>query len=349
MTGQRPGPVSRYVDGRLGPDEAFAVECREIGRLAGTGGAFLDGFLVIETPTPLDVVAVYTGAGNNGVLSTLAVERVPPRRAPPWGALGRTEGGTRELASELRRRRGPDADIKIYDGTRVRPGEAPWMVAFVDADRREQVTCGGALVAPEWVLTAGHCGLRPAEDLAIVGQVDLNAAPASSGIDLVCPGPEDSDLALVHLSTPSTMTPLRAEGRAEPATLVGESMRIYGWGLTEQGYRSPHLLHADVEVISESECAQELEGIAAICPGCFCAWDREGIRDACVWDSGGPGVLGAVPLSGAAQAGVISRSAGCGLKPGLYAFVPEQRDWIERTIRVAPGAAASPTCGGGES
>lgn len=347
LAGQRPGPVSRNAEDRLGPDEAFAVECREIAKLAGTGGAFVDGFLVIESPAELDVVALYAGAGKDGSLSTLAVERVSPRRERPARAALRSVESGRALADRIRlQRAGPDVDIKIYDGIRVKPGEAPWMVAFVDADRRGQVTCGGALVAPAWVLTAGHCGLRPAEDLAIVGQVELGSGASPTDIDLVCPGPAETDLALVHLRTPSTMSPLPTEAREAPEKLVGESMRIYGWGLTEQGYRSPHLLRADVEVISESECREELEGVAAICSGCFCAWDREGIRDACAWDSGGPGVMSAASSSAASQAGVISRSAGCGQKPGMYAFVPEQQDWIQKTI---DGSAPTSACERGGS
>jgi hypothetical protein len=350
MAGQRPGPVSPYVEGSLEPDQAFAVECREIARLAAAGGALVEGFLVIQSPAALDVVAVYTGAGRDGTVSTLAVERVPPRRRPRAQAALRPVEGGRALAERLRLERGgPDKDIKIYDGTRVRPGEAPWMVAFVDADRRDQVTCGGALVHPEWVLTAGHCGVRPAEDLAIVGQVELGSAASAAGIDLVCPGPAESDLALVHLGTPSTMRPLAVEARDAPAKLVGEAMRIYGWGLTEDGYRSPHLLHADVEVISESECRQALEGVSTMCPGCFCGWDREGIRDACLWDSGGPGVVGAVPPSAAAQAGVISRSAGCGQRPGMYAFVPGWQEWIEKTVNGSAGTGGTVACAGGAS
>jgi len=95
MAGQRPGPVSPYVQGGLRPDEAFAVECREITRLAGSGGAFVEGFLVIESPAALDVVAVYTGAGRDGILSTLAIERVPARLIRPaaQALLRPAEGG----------------------------------------------------------------------------------------------------------------------------------------------------------------------------------------------------------------------------------------------------------------
>jgi hypothetical protein len=45
------------------------------GRTTGTD----DGFVVIQSAVELDVVALYTAAGSTGV-STMAVERVPPRR-----------------------------------------------------------------------------------------------------------------------------------------------------------------------------------------------------------------------------------------------------------------------------
>jgi subtilase family serine protease len=41
---------------------------------------FLKGFVVIESPLELDVVAVYTAAGREGFVQTLHTERVMPRR-----------------------------------------------------------------------------------------------------------------------------------------------------------------------------------------------------------------------------------------------------------------------------
>ncbi len=57
------GPISEAVDDRLGPNEALEVDCRDVVRLLGREAAtavFLTGFLKIESPTELEVVAVYT-------------------------------------------------------------------------------------------------------------------------------------------------------------------------------------------------------------------------------------------------------------------------------------------------
>jgi hypothetical protein len=58
------------------------IDCRNIyGHLGIVPGTFIDGFVVIQLPSAvpqLDVVGVYTAAGNAGV-STMHMERVAGR------------------------------------------------------------------------------------------------------------------------------------------------------------------------------------------------------------------------------------------------------------------------------
>jgi hypothetical protein len=80
LPSQKPGPVTKLIEARLGSDEAFAIECREImGRTHSAGLA--EGFVVIESKVELDVVAVYTSSGSTGQVQTMELERVPVRRA----------------------------------------------------------------------------------------------------------------------------------------------------------------------------------------------------------------------------------------------------------------------------
>jgi hypothetical protein len=80
LPGLKPGPVSRFVDARLGPDEALEIDCPDISKIAETNSDFLKGFVVLESGVELDVVAVYTAAGREGQVETLHTERVPVRR-----------------------------------------------------------------------------------------------------------------------------------------------------------------------------------------------------------------------------------------------------------------------------
>ena len=80
LPGLRPGPVSKFVDAKLGPDEALEIDCPDISKIAEAREDFLKGFVVLESPVELDVVAVYTAAGSDGQVETLHTERVPARR-----------------------------------------------------------------------------------------------------------------------------------------------------------------------------------------------------------------------------------------------------------------------------
>lgn len=70
---QKPGPLTRHQPAQLDPARAFRVECPEILRTVGAAESFLEGFLIIETPDPLNVVAVYSAAGQSGFVETLHV------------------------------------------------------------------------------------------------------------------------------------------------------------------------------------------------------------------------------------------------------------------------------------
>ncbi len=79
---QKPGKVSKFVEGKLGPDEAMEVDCRELARMGGVApGALFGGYLVFETKegTELDIVAIYTAASGPGVAS-FHTERVAKRQ-----------------------------------------------------------------------------------------------------------------------------------------------------------------------------------------------------------------------------------------------------------------------------
>lgn len=79
---EREGPISEYVDTKLGPDGAFEIDCPNIIEHSRATHDFVTGFVVIESPAPLDVVAVYTAAGRDQFVQAMEIERISPRHAP---------------------------------------------------------------------------------------------------------------------------------------------------------------------------------------------------------------------------------------------------------------------------
>jgi len=76
------GPITPFATMALKSDGAMDIDCKNILDQFGVPTAFATGFLVIQSPQPLDVVAVYTAAAVNGQVAALHTERVPPRSAP---------------------------------------------------------------------------------------------------------------------------------------------------------------------------------------------------------------------------------------------------------------------------
>ncbi len=211
--------------------------------------------------------------------------------------------------------------------------------------------CTGTLIAPTWVLTAGHCasitgGTGVATPISFPGAafdvtVNTTSASGAGGERLTVSQAfipntyllgQGSDVTLLKLSKPAVTKPVPVAGAALRAIWnPGVSTEIVGFGVTSEGGDAPDVLQqAQVPVIADPQCGEQVgssfENRTQLCAG----YPQGGI-DTCQGDSGGPmysrtstGVLRVV--------GATSYGTGCARPgtPGVYARVADTqlREWI---------------------
>lgn len=156
----------------------------------------------------------------------------------------------------------------------VPEGVYPWAVALerVEAGERTPTSfCGGALIAPRFVITAAHCA--QVEGLNSPAQVkrahlkarfaNLAGKPAVSALSMNVPGSywvrmwgrrAQSDVAIVELASPAPTAPHPVSA---PAPQVGQVAGDLGYGLTPENpsSMSADLLQATFLVAEPSRCS----------------------------------------------------------------------------------------------
>ena len=224
----------------------------------------------------------------------------------------------------------------IVNGSAAAEGAYPFMASLQDGTGF--AFCGGSVIASSWVLTAAHCVPDgDASDLYVVtGRTDLSDTSKGQRIkvDAVHVNPQyaDSahDSALLHLSVPTTAPAITLAGAADDALeAAGTPVTVTGWGdqTNTMGLTATNQLRTvDLQVVSDSECAQTNFGLDA--PTAVCAAAL--LKDSCQGDSGGP--LFATVAGRRIQIGIVSYGTGCGLPkfPGVYSEVNNSqiRGWI---------------------
>ncbi|XP_026756351.2 trypsin-1-like [Galleria mellonella] len=242
---------------------------------------------------------------------------------------------------------------RIVGGEDSLPAEFPWAASIW---RQGAHQCGATVLTDRWLLTAGHCICSAFDEFyktkqlsVVVGFTDISSTKSKEPLSLIIPHPEyrcnrkSNDVALLK-----TMNQLQWTNALRPACLPqalsndfsGVLATVAGWGFTNEdrniGSRPNILQKTDVRVVTNDQCNEWYQAQGSkikVIPTQMCAGHKEGGRDSCWADSGGPLMFREDNLH-AMVVGVVSTGSGCARAqmPGVYTRVSRYTDWIIQSI-----------------
>lgn len=254
------------------------------------------------------------------------------------------------------------AQISIVNGKATKIGDWPWQVALTEARRtapfskpRARFFCGGSLIAPDLVLTAGHCvadlNKRQVRDIEIIsGRTRLNneaTGQVAAVRKLMMPvnsrgyrryrqrfGVANWDFGLLELSKSLDAGTIKLAGEDETGIWSpGRVVKTTGWGVTGSGRRkASSVLRVASQVMLDDNVCRRLNGNLFNHLTMNCMGGALANTSTCFGDSGGPlvaPIVGGYRLMGATSFG----DAEC--RPVLPSIDTRiagnpMRDWIRK-------------------
>jgi trypsin len=201
--------------------------------------------------------------------------------------------------------------------------------------------CGGSIISPLWVVTAGHCvdGITATNVQFRAGSSYLQTGgtiyPAAQLIlhPQYDPYLIDFDVAVGRLSFQFVYeTGVQPIGLPTTAPADNALAVVSGWGTTTPGGSLPNQLQAvEVYITPRAQCDAAYAQYGGITDNMICAAVPGGGKDACQGDSGGPLVVDGK------LAGIVSWGLSCALAdyPGVYSYVLPLKGFITEQTGVS--------------
>ncbi|NXY21407.1 CEL2A elastase, partial [Atrichornis clamosus] len=242
----------------------------------------------------------------------------------------------------------PPLVSRVVGGENARPYSWPWQASLqYRSNGKWYHTCGGTLIATNWVMTAAHCISSSLTYRVYLGKYNL--AAEEKGSIALSPekiivnenwDPQDVangyDIALIKLPEHVALSDQIQLACLPPAqSILSSNTACYvtGWGrLQTNGPLPDDLQQGLLLVVDYATCSKPSWWGKIVKPSMVCA-GGDGIISSCNGDSGGPlncqGADGRWEVHGIVSFG---SSLGCNYyqKPSVFTRVSAYNSWIER-------------------